>query len=189
MGYPTSMLLEVCFILFMATHSCISKWICTLCCHDCNKTSQTAPHHRRGSKQVEVLSGCFTSLSLSFLSLTRMQAGAESLGGKSLLYGTPVKLWESTYEIEWKLLFLAIWLSYITELKSLFSQQWLITLERWAKQSDVTPECITSSSTEGHALLFRASHIGVYVFVFQFVIHTSRCTRVCKQCIHLEYSE
>lgn len=59
-----------------------------------------------------------------------MQAGAESLGGKSLLYGTPVKLWESTYEIEWKLLFLAIWLSYITELKSLFSQQWLITLER-----------------------------------------------------------
>lgn len=79
------MLPEVRFILFMATHSCISKWRCTLYRHDCNNTSQTAPHHRRGSKQVEVLSGGFTSFSF-FLFLTRTQAGAESLGGESSLW-------------------------------------------------------------------------------------------------------
>lgn len=100
MGYPTSMLPEVHFILFMATHSCISKWSCTLCHHDCNNTSQTAPHHRLGSKQVEVLSGCFTSFSLFlFSSPTRTQAGAEPLVGESLLYGIPVKVWESTLRL------------------------------------------------------------------------------------------
>lgn len=56
----------------------------------------------------------------------------------------------------------------------------------------MTQECITSSLAEGHrghALLFRGSHIGVYIFAFQFVVLTSRCTRGCKPCIHLEYSE
>lgn len=147
------MLPEVRFILFMATHSCISKWSCTLCRRDCNNTSQTAPHHRRGSKQVEVLSGCFTSFSFFlfffFFNPRHARKLGESHGGECLLYGIPVKLWESTYEIEWKLLFLAIWLNHITEPKSFFfSQQRLITLELWAKQSDVTPECITSSPTE-----------------------------------------
>lgn len=160
-------------------------------------TRQTAPHHRRGSKQGRVLSACFTSLSLHFFFLipdthaswSRVARGGR--GGGSLLYWIPVKLWESTHQLEWKLLFAAIWLSHVTELKSLLSPRRLITLELRAKQSDVTLECMTSSPAEGHrghALLFGGSRVGLCLSVLQCVVRTSRCTRGCRRCIHLESS-
>lgn len=78
-------------------------------------------------------------------------------GGGSPLYGIPVKFWEFTRAIGNKLLFSS---HYGAEVP--FSQQGLITLERRAKQSEVTRYLTASLRSRRSGLLFRLSYIDFF---------------------------